>query len=86
MHAIGLRTPRLRGPIASWEYRLEAVDGGTRVTETWTDGRRAWPDAVAGVFDRIATGGHTFAAFQARNIHRTLSNLKRVVENAPAGG
>ncbi|MEV8285959.1 SRPBCC family protein [Streptomyces niveus] len=86
VHAIGLRTPRLRGPIASWEYRLEAVDGGTRVTETWTDDRRAWPDAVAGVFDRIATGGHTFAAFQARNIHRTLSNLKRVVEDAPAGG
>lgn len=80
VHAIGLRTPRLRGPIAGWEYRLEAVDGGTRVTETWTDDRRSWPDAVAGVFDRLATGGHTFAEFQARNIHRTLSNLKRAVE------
>lgn len=80
VHAIGPRTPRLRGPIATWEYRLEAVDGGTRVTETWTDDRRSWPDAVANGFDRIATGGHTFADFQARNIHRTLSNLKRAVD------
>ncbi|MFF2189551.1 SRPBCC family protein [Streptomyces sp. NPDC058155] len=86
VHAIGIRTPRLRGPIASWEYRLEAVDGGTRVTETWTDDRRSWPDAVAHAFDRVATRGHTFADFQARNIHRTLSNLKRVVEGPPAAG
>lgn len=84
VHAIGIRTPRLRGPIASWEYRLEAVDGGTRVTETWTDDRRSWPDTVAHTFDRVATRGHTFADFQARNIHRTLSNLKRVVEGPPA--
>lgn len=81
VHAIGLRTPRLRGPIATWEYRLEAVDGGTRVTETWTDDRRSWPDAVANGFDRVATRGHTFAEFQARNIHRTLSNLKRALDD-----
>ncbi|WP_405621154.1 SRPBCC family protein [Streptomyces sp. NBC_01508] len=84
VHAIGLRTPRLPGPIATWEYRLEAVDGGTRVTETWTDDRRSWPDRVANAFDRVATRGHTFAEFQGRNIHRTLSNLKRAVEGAPA--
>ncbi|QHY93840.1 Polyketide cyclase / dehydrase and lipid transport [Streptomyces sp. S4.7] len=84
VHAIGIRTPRLRGPIAGWEYRLEAVDGGTRVTETWTDDRRSWPDAVANLFDRVATSGHTFADFQARNIHRTLSNLKRVTEGPSA--
>lgn len=46
VRAWGLRTPLLRAPIASWEYRFEAVPGGTRVTETWTDDR-AWPDAVA---------------------------------------
>ncbi|KIF66637.1 polyketide cyclase [Streptomyces sp. AcH 505] len=86
VHAIGLRTPRLRGPIASWEYRFEPVPGGTRVVETWTDDRRSWPDAVANVFDRIATSGHTFAAFQARNIRTTLRNLKRVMEEAPAAG
>ncbi|WP_428935580.1 SRPBCC family protein [Streptomyces sp. ACT015] len=85
--AIGLRTPRLRAPIASWEYRFEAADGGTLVTETWTDDRRAWPAPVANVFDRIATSGRTFAAFQARNIARTLRNLKRELESdAEAGG
>ncbi|RDG38451.1 SRPBCC family protein [Streptomyces corynorhini] len=80
VHAIGLRTPRLRGSIATWEYRFEPVPGGTRVTEVWRDDRRDWPDFVANAFDRLATRGHTFAAFQARNIRTTLRNLKRVVE------
>jgi len=83
VHAIGLRQPRIEAPIATWEYRFEAEDGGTRVTETWTDDRRSWPAPVANVFDRLATGGRTFAAFQAGNIDRTLSNLKRELE-APA--
>ncbi|MEU4800074.1 SRPBCC family protein [Streptomyces sp. NPDC023327] len=89
VHAIGLKRPRLRAPIATWEYRFKEVEeaGGagtsTRVTETWTDDRRSWPDFVAGVFDRIATGGHTFAVFQARNIDRTLRNLKRELESDP---
>ncbi|WP_329459410.1 SRPBCC family protein [Streptomyces sp. NBC_01497] len=78
--AIGLRTPRLRGPIATWEYRFESVPGGTLVTETWTDDRRRWPDPVANAFDRIATSGHTFAAFQRRNIATTLRNLKAALE------
>ncbi|MBJ6998686.1 SRPBCC family protein [Streptomyces griseofuscus] len=81
VHAIGIDKPRLRGPIASWEYRFEPADGGTRVTETWTDDRRAWPAFVADTFDRIATAGHTFAAFQARNIRATLRNLKRDLES-----
>ncbi|WDO10704.1 SRPBCC family protein [Streptomyces murinus] len=81
VHAIGIGTPRLRGPIASWEYRFEPADGGTRVTETWTDDRRAWPAFVADTFDRIATAGHTFAAFQARNIRATLRNLKQDLES-----
>ncbi|MGR8012041.1 SRPBCC family protein [Streptomyces hypolithicus] len=80
--AIGAKTPRLRAPIATWEYRFEAVDGGTRVTETWTDDRRSWPDAVANAFDRIATRGSTFAVFQRRNIATTLANLKRAMESS----
>ncbi|MFH8612877.1 SRPBCC family protein [Streptomyces sp. NPDC018029] len=86
VHAIGLKRPRLRAPIATWEYRFEEADAevagaaATRVTETWTDDRRSWPDPVANVFDRIATGGHTFAAFQVRNIDRTLHNLKKELE------
>ncbi|WP_432109153.1 SRPBCC family protein [Streptomyces sp. AA1529] len=83
VHAIGLRHPKLKSPIATWEYRFHRAEGGTKVTETWTDDRRSWPDPVAGVFDRIATGGSTFAAFQIRNIDRTLRNLKRELEQRP---
>lgn len=86
VHAIGLKRPRLRAPIATWEYRLEEAGSGnaggaTRVTETWTDDRRSWPDSVVGAFDRIATRGHTFADFQVGNIDRTLRNLKRDLED-----
>ncbi len=83
VHAIGRRRPVLRGPIATWEYRFEAVDGGTRVTETWTDDRRSWPDAIANSFDKLATRGHTFAEFQRKNIRITLRNLKKAMEAAP---
>ncbi|MBO7937048.1 SRPBCC family protein [Streptomyces antibioticus] len=84
VHAIGLGRPRLRGPIATWEYRFEPEGGATRVTESWTDDRRAWPAPVAHAFDRLVTGGRTFADFQTANIARTLRNLKRELE-AEAG-
>lgn len=77
----GMRKPWLRTGIASWEYRFEPVDGGTRITETWTDDRRAWPDLAARAFDRFATGS-TFAEFQRGNIRRTLAKLKTVLETA----
>jgi hypothetical protein len=77
--AIGLRTPWLRAPIATWEYRFDEVPGGTRVTETWTDDRRSWPDAAVRVFDALATAGNTFAEFQRRNIASTLTHLKDVL-------
>ncbi|WP_329556585.1 SRPBCC family protein [Streptomyces sp. NBC_00696] len=84
VHAIGRRRPRLRGPIASWEYRFEPVAEGTRVTETWTDDRRAWPTFVANAFDRAVTSGKTFADYQSRNIETTLRNLKRELEQERA--
>ncbi|MGN9790723.1 SRPBCC family protein [Streptomyces sp. OZ13] len=81
VRAIGRRRPVLPGRIATWEYRFErAAGGGTRVTETWIDDRRAWPDVVANTFDRLATRGHTFAEFQRRNIRTTLENLKKAME------
>ncbi len=58
-----------------------AAPEGTLVTETWTDGRRRWPDAVANRFDRFATGGRTFAEFQQRNIAKTLARLKAGFES-----
>ncbi len=85
VHAIGLKNPRLKAPIATWRYRFEEDRaGGTKVTETWTDDRRSWPAFVANAFDLVATGGHTFAAFQVRNIDRTLKNLKRELESGAA--
>lgn len=79
---IGTRTPVLRGGIATWAYDFEEVDGGTKVTETWTDGRSKWPDWVAGLFDRGVTGGKTFAEFQRRNIQHTLAAMKADFERA----
>ncbi|SHH30366.1 Uncharacterized conserved protein YndB, AHSA1/START domain [Jatrophihabitans endophyticus] len=79
VEAIGLRTPRLRAPIATWTYDLVAHDGGTRVIETWDDGRRRWPDALAAVFDRVVTRS-SFPEFNRRNIRTTLDNLKAELE------
>lgn len=80
VEAIGVRTPRLAAPIATWTYELEAVPDGTRVTETWTDGRTKWPDGVARVFDKLATRS-SFAEFNTRNIDTTLANLKKTLES-----
>lgn len=79
VNGIGVKNPTLRGRNATWEYRFEPVEGGTRVTETWTDDRN-WPDAVAGVVDRVLTGGQPFAKFQEKNIRRTLERLKVELE------
>ena len=76
----GYGKPLLPVAVATWDYRFEAVPGGTRVTEIWTDDRRPWPDVVAGAFDRIATGGSAFADFQRGNIRSTLDALKRELE------
>lgn len=80
--AIGVRTPWLRGRIASWAYTFEPTATGTRVTETWTDLRAGWPDWAAAAFDKVATRGSLFSDFQRRNIARTLANLKADLESA----
>ena len=77
----GVGTPFVTVRIATWDYAFEAVDGGTKVTESWTDGRSHWPDAVANFFDKFATGGRTFAEFQRRNIAKTLANMKADLES-----
>ena len=80
VEAIGLRRPRLSSSIASWAYDLTPVDGGTRVVETWADGRVSWGDRRAAVFDKFATRS-TFAEFNTRNIRRTLDRLKQTLES-----
>ena len=72
--------PLLPGRIARWDYTFAAVEGGTRVTETWSDGRRGWPDWLAAAFDKTVTGGRLFSDFQRRNIARTLAALKSDLE------
>ncbi|MFC3298499.1 SRPBCC family protein [Arthrobacter agilis] len=79
VHAIGSPTRRLPARIATWRYTFEEHDGGTLVTEAWTDDRR-WHDAAARAFDYLATGGSTIAAFQRGNILRTLRTLKAAAE------
>ena len=74
--AIGPKKPFLTGSIATWSYRFEPVDGGTLVTESWTDRRTRWPDVVAARFDKLVTSGHLFSDFQRRNIARTLAALQ----------
>lgn len=83
VRAIGPKRPILKGGIATWSYTFEPVDGGTRVTESWTDGRTRWPDAVASRFDRVVTGGRLFSDFQRGNIARTLAALRADIERAP---
>lgn len=73
---IGAGSPKLRAGIATWIYEFEDIDGRTRVTETWTDDRTAWPDWVAAIIDRVLTSGRPFADFQRLNIHRTLTAMK----------
>ena len=74
---IGLRRPLLRGAIATWSYTLEPVGAWrSRVTETWQDDRKGWPDAWAARFDRLVTRGSTFAQFQAGNIRRVVTGEK----------
>jgi len=77
---IGFGLPVVPARIAHWEYTFEAVAEGTLVTETWTD-RRRWPDLLASRFDPLATGGRMFHEFQARNIARTLAQLKADFES-----
>ncbi len=77
---IGVTTPKVSAPIASWSYTFEPTATGTRVTETWRDSRRGWPDPVASAFDRVVTGGSRFCDFQRRNIARTLARLKADLE------
>lgn len=78
---IGPRKPVLPGRIASWEYTFEPTEGGTLVTETWTDHRTRWPDWAAALFDKTATGGRLFCDFQRGNIARTLAAMKSDFED-----
>lgn len=66
------------GPIkiARWGYRFDAIDGGTKVTETWDD-QRGWLARKAG---GSASGVHDRLAFNRSSMETTLESLARSVE------
>lgn len=78
----GKERARLRFDIATWEYRLEEVEGGTRVTETWVDDRSSSLfGRTSRMQDRIFTGGPSFPDLHSRNMKVTLQRLKAEIES-----
>jgi polyketide cyclase/dehydrase/lipid transport protein len=63
-------------PIARWEYAIEPVDGGCRVTESTWDRRPSWFRPIGG----FATGAMNRAEVNQHNIERTLARLKASAE------
>lgn len=63
------------GPVSpmTWSYRFEAVDGGTRVTETFHDRRASWMNAIG----RLTTGVADRTAHNRDTMEQTLANLER---------
>jgi hypothetical protein len=64
--------------IADWCYEFEAVDGGTRVTETWDDRRPPWMPIV----DPVVMGIPNRAEHNRTNMEATLAALKKGAEAA----
>jgi uncharacterized protein YndB with AHSA1/START domain len=64
-------------PISTWDYVFTATDGGTTVTESWTDRRPGWmrlmSTPVLGIADR---SGHN-----RRGMEATLAALKSAAES-----
>ena len=65
-------------PVATWSYELEALDGATKVTESWTDNRSKFfkkiSQAVSNVSDRTS--------YTAVSIEQTLAAMKAHLEKA----
>lgn len=64
--------------VATWSYTFEPVDGGTRVTESWTDQRHP---VMAKIFGKV-TGVTDRASHNRANIERTLESLDRAATAA----
>jgi hypothetical protein len=75
--AFAFDVTHLRIPIARWQYDLEAVDGGCRVTESTWDRRPGWFKAPAS----FATGVGDRAEANTAHIMATLARLKARAES-----
>lgn len=70
-------------PVALWGYRLEAVDGGTRVTEYWEDLRREGrKGAAVSLLGRVFTGVRSDrrAELNRAGMRATLQRVKAAIE------
>jgi uncharacterized protein YndB with AHSA1/START domain len=67
-------------PIAAWAFRLHAVDGGTRVVQTWEDRRVDLPEPIWEIFDRVVLAGKTFPEHHRANMREALRRLKDDLE------
>jgi uncharacterized protein YndB with AHSA1/START domain len=64
-------------PVARWSYRIEADNGGSRVTESWQDNRSG---RVMGVLGKLATGVSDRAEHNRRGMETTLAKIKADAE------
>lgn len=67
---------RVGDPGTEWGYRFEAIDGGTRVTESWTV--HQMPEVVASYTDEQRAA--RFATVRA-GMRTTLENFKATLES-----
>lgn len=63
-------------PVAEWAYDVEPVDGGCRLTETWTDRRGGLITRIG----RLVSGVSDREAFTVRSIEQTLERVKTRAE------
>ena len=63
-------------PIASWAYRLRAVEGGTEVTEEWTSDEAKWMETIASKLLKIDSR----AEFNRSSMETTLAAMAAHLE------
>lgn len=81
--AIGVTKPVVKAKIAAWAFRLEPVEGGTLVTQTWEDRRPVrgvLGEAMWAAFDRVVLAGKTFDVHNRATMRVTLRKLKAELE------
>ncbi len=63
-------------PIANWAFTFEPVDGGTRVTQAWTDRRNGFYRR----FGKLADGVRDREPHNTQGMRETLERLAAVAE------
>lgn len=66
--------------VARWRYDVEPVDGGCRLTESWTDRR----GVLMTMLGRVVTGVGDRQSYAAESIEHTLARVRAAAEGSPA--